>query len=475
MENPGLNSCRTDISYAIDAIPRIKTMPVLGVLLALDLAGCSALAWALTSQGVRPQLAYPAQKLMWLAAPPALWLISAFAASLYSRVIIRAGHSQILPFVIASCLAFAPYGIVIGVSATGWPPMARIAEIILCQVATFVVTRGAWSAVLGRLLRHGYCFERVIILASSLSHARLYAANFEKQTRGKLRAAAYASVLGMQDADSMLWLESTVRSNGITKILVVADGGDGGLNPEMLIALARVRAEINFQFTHGSTGRLCVESDAGSSLHVPPAPLSAAQAGRKRLFDLVVSATALLLLAPLLFILACMIKLDSPGPVLFRQKRQGLHGKPFEMFKFRSMHHHMSDLAGVIQTTRNDTRVTRLGRFLRSTSFDELPQLLNVLRGEMSIVGPRPHALGMIVAGRPVAVALEGYDARHRLKPGITGWAQVNGSRGEVTGQRALRRRVALDCTYIQNWSLCLDTWIIIRTVMLIFRDKHAF
>jgi lipopolysaccharide/colanic/teichoic acid biosynthesis glycosyltransferase len=147
----------------------------------------------------------------------------------------------------------------------------------------------------------------------------------------------------------------------------------------------------------------------------------------------------------------------------------------FKIIKFRTMYGHLADLDCTMQTTRSDPRVTRVGRILRTTSLDELPQLVNVLRGEMSIIGPRPHALGMHVEGKLVMQSIEGYESRLRVKPGITGWAQINGSRGEVRATKALRQRLALDSHYIENWSLKTDAKILCRTAILVFRDKHAF
>jgi lipopolysaccharide/colanic/teichoic acid biosynthesis glycosyltransferase len=183
----------------------------------------------------------------------------------------------------------------------------------------------------------------------------------------------------------------------------------------------------------------------------------------------------LALSAPLFGIIAIAIKLDSPGPLLFGQMREGYHNKVFRLWKFRTMYHGCRDEGAVQQTSRNDRRVTRVGRVLRRFSLDELPQLINVIRGEMSIVGPRPHALGMTCAGLPMTQVLEGYAARLRLKPGITGWAQVNGCRGEVDSHEKLHRRVSLDCHYIDHWSLSLDLWIVLRTAVLLLFDRGAY
>ncbi|GAA0598874.1 hypothetical protein GCM10009416_41310 [Craurococcus roseus] len=184
----------------------------------------------------------------------------------------------------------------------------------------------------------------------------------------------------------------------------------------------------------------------------------------KRAMDLVVSAAALLALLPALVLAALAIRLESPGPVLFQQWRFGLGSRPILIYKFRTMRAESCDATGERRTTARDMRVTRVGRVLRRTSIDELPQLINVLRGDMSLVGPRPHPLHMRVDDAYYFEAVETYRARHLVKPGITGWAQVNGSRGEVDTIEKARRRVALDLWYLNNWSLMLDLHIMLRT-----------
>ena len=183
----------------------------------------------------------------------------------------------------------------------------------------------------------------------------------------------------------------------------------------------------------------------------------------------------MLLATPVFVVIALAIKLDSSGPVLFGQLREGYHNRVFKIWKFRTMYHEARDERAVQQTSRHDRRVTRVGWLLRRLSLDELPQFINVIRGEMSVVGPRPHALGMTSVGLPLTQVLEEYAARHRLKPGITGWAQVNGCRGEVDSHEKLRRRVSLDCYYIDHWSLSLDLWIILRTFALLLFDLDAY
>lgn len=195
----------------------------------------------------------------------------------------------------------------------------------------------------------------------------------------------------------------------------------------------------------------------------------------KAIEDRVLAFLILLLIAPVLLVVSILLKLDSPGPVLFRQRRYGYNNQLFEVLKFRTMYHDARDERGEQLTRRNDARITRLGRFLRRTSVDELPQFLNVLRGEMSIVGPRPHALSAKAGSLLYHEAVKYYDARHRVKPGITGWAQVNGWRGETDTVEQIRKRVEHDLYYIEHWSLLFDLEIIARTILVAFNGRHAF
>jgi len=191
----------------------------------------------------------------------------------------------------------------------------------------------------------------------------------------------------------------------------------------------------------------------------------------KRLEDLLLGSLILLLISPLLCGIAAAVKLTSPGPVLFKQRRYGLNGQVIEVWKFRSMCV-AEDGAVVPQATRSDPRVTRLGAFLRCTSLDELPQFFNVLQGQMSIVGPRPHAVAHNEEYRKL---IHGYMLRHKVKPGITGWAQVNGWRGETDTVEKMEKRVQYDLEYINNWSLWFDLKIILMTVFGGMRGKNAY
>ena len=210
-------------------------------------------------------------------------------------------------------------------------------------------------------------------------------------------------------------------------------------------------------------------------LNVVDRPLSGWPSIAKQIEDRVLGAAILTMISPLMLAIAIMIKLDSPGPVFFRQKRYGFNNQLIEVFKFRTMYTHMTDHNAAQLTRRNDPRITRLGAFLRRTSLDELPQFINVVRGEMSIVGPRPHALSAKAGALLYQDAVKYYDARHRVKPGITGWAQINGWRGETDTVEQIRKRVEHDLYYIEHWSILLDLKIIVRTILGGFTGTHAF
>lgn len=200
-----------------------------------------------------------------------------------------------------------------------------------------------------------------------------------------------------------------------------------------------------------------------------------AQLAGKRLFDISASAVALLILLPFFLVVALLIKLDSRGPVLFRQVRWGLNGRKINVFKFRSMHSDLGDPTGVRQTVENDPRVTRVGAVLRRTNLDELPQLLNVIRGDMSLIGPRCHAVDMLAAGKLYEDLVPEYHTRHVMRPGITGLAQMRGWRGPTDRAREARARIACDIYYVENFNLWLDVKIFFGTLQSELRGGTGF
>ncbi|MGE3645555.1 MAG: undecaprenyl-phosphate glucose phosphotransferase [Beijerinckiaceae bacterium] len=195
----------------------------------------------------------------------------------------------------------------------------------------------------------------------------------------------------------------------------------------------------------------------------------------KTIEDRVVAALALIALSPLLALVALAVKLDSRGPVFFRQIRYGFNNEPIHIFKFRSMYTDLCDSRATRLVTKDDPRVTRVGRFIRKTSIDELPQLFNVLLGDLSLVGPRPHAMQAKAAGQVYDEVVDGYFARHKMKPGITGWAQINGWRGETDTLEKIEQRVRHDLYYIENWSIAFDLYILLKTPLSLLDTKNAY
>ncbi len=215
----------------------------------------------------------------------------------------------------------------------------------------------------------------------------------------------------------------------------------------------------------------CVEIHGIPALAICESPHRGMSALRKRVIDVAFAAAGVLLAGPLMIGIAIAIKLNSRGPVFFKQRRYGLNGEEIFVYKFRSMTV-CEDGNSVVQAKRNDIRTTRVGRFLRRTSLDELPQMLNVLEGKMSFVGPRPHA---VIHNEMYRKLISGYMTRHKVRPGITGWAQVNGLRGETDTLDKMRRRIEYDLQYLNNWSLWLDLKILLKTILIVLRDEHAY
>ena len=265
-----------------------------------------------------------------------------------------------------------------------------------------------------------------------------------------------------------------LRGSDIQEVVVTGDLTDW---PDIRDFLSRLRvlplpvtfipigaaSELLTQPSHVVGDAVCIE------LH--RAPLSTIERRIKRAVDAVGAATVLMLVSPLLIITAIAIKLESPGPILFRQRRCGFNGQPFRIFKFRTMSV-MEDSELVHQAGQSDERVTVLGRWLRRTSIDELPQLLNVIDGTMSLVGPRPHA---VAHDNAFDKLVSNYAFRHHVKPGLTGWAQVHGFRGPTPTVEDIKRRVDYDLWYVDNWSFALDFVILLRTTVEVLRSRNAF
>jgi Undecaprenyl-phosphate glucose phosphotransferase len=272
--------------------------------------------------------------------------------------------------------------------------------------------------------------------------------------------------------EAVLDLTRRMRVDEVVVAMRVAD--DPALK-SLIRRLGTVPIDVNFCPVFGEIPILSAgihDRRPMPMLNLYERPLAGVSMVTKRVADIVLSTMLLIMTFPLMVCVAAAIAIDSRGPILFRQLRYGFNNKPIMIYKFRSMIHEERPDPSAPQARRRDPRLTRIGGFLRRSSIDELPQLLNVLKGEMSLVGPRPHA---VAHNEKYAKLLDGYFARHRVKPGITGWAQVNGLRGETATLDLMRRRVEHDLYYISNWSLLFDFRILIMTLLRSFVDRQAY
>jgi len=269
-------------------------------------------------------------------------------------------------------------------------------------------------------------------------------------------------------------IASYARAHGVAAIYIALPLSNVPRIGEMIRELRDTTASIYFLpdvFAFDMIQGRLVDLNGMPAISVCDTPFHGMDAVLKRTMDVTLTSLALLVAAPVMGVIAIAVKITSRGPVLFRQHRYGLNGEKINVYKFRSMTV-CENGAVVAQATRNDARITPLGKFLRRTSLDELPQLLNVLQGKMSLVGPRPHAIAHNEMYRKL---ISGYMIRHKVRPGITGWAQVNGLRGETDTVEKMRGRVHFDIDYLNNWSPWLDLKILLRTVMLVVRDDKAY
>ena len=277
------------------------------------------------------------------------------------------------------------------------------------------------------------------------------------------------------DVDALV---AFARHNAVDDVIVALPMAAEKRLRELLARLRVIASDLHvvasgLDFAGDATG--LARMGGVATIRIIQRPLADWRLVAKELEDRILGTAILALISPVLLVIAALIKLDSPGPVLFRQQRYGFNNRMIEVFKFRTMRADLADNNAERLTTRDDPRVTRLGRILRRTSLDELPQFINVVRGEMSIVGPRPHARAAKAAGILYADAVEAYAARHKVKPGITGLAQINGWRGETRTLEQIHQRVAHDMDYIRNWSLWLDLKIIVITAFTGFSSRDAY
>lgn len=351
-----------------------------------------------------------------------------------------------------------------------------------CLVAAAVLTasHATWFAYIHRLRRQGLLTPNLMIVGATASAQRLISAALSSRDvnilgvfddRGGARRPAH--ILGVPVLGRTSDMLSHRLLPYVDRVVVAVPPGATARIAQLIAELAPMPNAVSLLVENDDAGEQAARERL---LDMPLAHLAGARRGAtramlKRMVDLTLSIAAVVALAPLLLTVAIAIRLDSPGPVLFKQRRHGYLNEEVLVWKFRSMRTEASDYSASRQVTAGDDRVTRVGRFIRKTSLDELPQLWNVIRGEMSLVGPRPHAIGMLSGGSEASKLVETYAHRHRMKPGLTGWAAVNGSRGPVDTAEAVRRRVSLDLEYVERQSLWLDLAIMARTLPCVLGD----
>ena len=413
------------------------------------------------------------------------WGLASHAQSLYAREVMLAGRGVLLTRAIMTCVLAFGFVMLLAFALKFIGGVSRLWLLgsAAGAVSWVSVTRLLFRQRLEGALRDGGCLQRALVLCDTPDVGYRISDALERESFGEIRVTAITTIPGISGpgvsgTSDFTPVESQIRSGAIDRVFVSGFDERVAETNALLSRLAQFAVDVtllpNYQ---GLRAPLIRVARIGPlpAVDVVCKPLSPVEAFLKRTEDLVLGGIILLLAAPAMVLIALAVKLDSRGPVFFRQARLGFHDKAFSVWKFRTMHPSTEDTGVLRQTGRHDDRVTRVGRILRRTSLDELPQLFNVLSGEMSIVGPRPHAKTMTTAGLPLHLALEGYSSRHRIKPGITGWAQINGCRGEVNTEVKLRQRVDLDCHYIENWSIALDAWIIMKTILLIVFDQDAY
>ncbi|HYD86886.1 MAG TPA: exopolysaccharide biosynthesis polyprenyl glycosylphosphotransferase [Vitreimonas sp.] len=358
---------------------------------------------------------------------------------------------------------------------------AALAAIIPATAMLLALAHGALAVWIGAAHRKGVFSETLVLVgatpaaerlaarAAKTGEARIVAIVDDRLSRAP-EALASAPVGGSLD-DLLAWEGLPHVDRIVITVTQKAEARVRAMIERLRSIPNRVDLLLDYDTQSVRGGR--VERFGGGAVAcVSGRPHSARRAMIKRAQDLVLGALLLIAFALPMLTIAVAVKLDSKGPVLFRQRRHGFNNRVITVLKFRTMKH--APGAPLRQVRANDPRVTRIGAFLRRTSLDELPQLINVLRGEMSLVGPRPHAIGMKAAERDLEHIVAEYAHRHRVKPGITGWAQVNGSRGPIETAPAVRRRLKLDLEYVSRASLWLDLQILARTAPVLFGDRQA-
>jgi Undecaprenyl-phosphate glucose phosphotransferase len=357
---------------------------------------------------------------------------------------------------------------------------------MLGSAVYLLLSRGVLKFVIAELSRHGHFMRHIAIVGAGDLGRKLIAKLRETPGSGTKivgvfddrRNRGFPSDLDVEFRGSIDDLLAFARKTPVDEIIVALPlSGDQGLR-ELFDKLKALPADLRLSIepltamfpVHGIDQTIGVPL-----LEIADRPLKKWNGIIKRIEDAALASLLLVLFAPIMAMIALIIKIDSKGPVFFVQDRFGFNNQPIRVLKFRTMYQDKGDPAGAQRTVRNDPRITRSGRVMRTLSLDELPQLFNVMRGEMSLIGPRAHAIAMRAGDRLYHESVDTYFHRHRVKPGITGWAQVNGLRGEIDSLEKARQRVVYDLEYIERWSLWLDFKILAMSLGVVFERNNAY
>lgn len=414
-----------------------------------------------------------------IAASAVFFALTAYARRLYSPVRMETVVRQFMPFAFALCQSCMGAGIVLFFAGPVAFAQEWVLSSLLLNLVFMALTRAAFWLTLTDVQRRTIFSRSAILVGGGEKAAQLLQEFADGQGNCRIQgvfltddqvAAPYNNTKLLRSLPELL---SYCKAQGIDDIIITPELQHHPRGDEMFKALevlpCSIKCCIEGKFFNRPMTDLELVSDQ-PVVTIFRMPLSGSGLVLKRMEDVVISSLLILLSAPLLVLVAGLVALDGKGQVIFRQKRHGFGGTEFEIFKFRSMKPSLS--APVIQATRDDDRFTWIGKLLRRTSIDELPQLFNVLRGDMSMVGPRPHAVAHNYYYREL---INGYVARQRIKPGITGWAQINGWRGETDTLDKMHRRVEHDLYYVEHWSLWFDIKILVLTLVTFAMHKNAY
>jgi Undecaprenyl-phosphate glucose phosphotransferase len=420
-------------------------------------------------------------QVMWIGAPMVaiLLLVATGAYAMNDRERRRRRFGRLL---IAAAAAGGAAGTVCGLLDPTFPAIGCAAWVVTAAAA-LSVTHLCWLLILNRMRSRGLLTQNLVVVGGTPAAQRLIRRALRTRDVNILgifddrRDRVGPDILGVPVLGKTADLIDHRILPFVDRIVISVPPKASARIAQLLERLAPIPNPISLLLDgdEDDVQSRAMERIADFDLmHVSGASDRSGYLLAKRAMDLSLSLMALVALSPLMAVVALAIKLDSPGPVFFRQRRHGYLNEEITVWKFRSMRTEASDQRAARQVTAGDDRVTRVGRFIRKTSLDELPQLFNIVTGEMSIVGPRPHAIGMLSGGAEASKLVETYAHRHRIKPGLTGWAAVNGSRGPVDTAEDVRRRVALDLEYVERRSFWLDLSIILRTAPCLLGDSGA-